>query len=162
MAGNPSNKGVWSPLEQRLLERDQHAGADRTAAGYSYSANPQPPLYYLLASAPYLAASPGTTLQRLALMRLLSALLAGVTALCAFLFLREALPAIPLAWTVGALGVAVQPMFLNASSGVNPDALLFAASAALFACMARTCGASSIGHWRSRRAPSSRSDASAS
>ncbi|HEX7292410.1 MAG TPA: DUF2142 domain-containing protein [Conexibacter sp.] len=137
VAGKPENKGVWSPLEQQALERHEHTDADRDAAGYSYSATPQPPLYYLLESVPYVAASRGTALQRLALMRLVSALLAGVTALCTFLFLREALPAAPIAWSVGALGVALQPMFLSASSGVNPDALLFAASAALFACMAR-------------------------
>ncbi|HEX4838131.1 MAG TPA: glycosyltransferase family 39 protein, partial [Solirubrobacteraceae bacterium] len=72
-----------------------------------------------------------------ALMRLLSALMAGVTALFVFLFLREALPAARWAWTVGGLGVALAPLLGYASSTVNPDALLFAVSAALFYCLAR-------------------------
>ena len=38
---------------------------------------------------------------------------------------------------MGALAVAFQPLFAFISGGVNPDALLFAASSALFLCLAR-------------------------
>lgn len=38
---------------------------------------------------------------------------------------------------MGALAVALQPMLASLTSGVNPDALLFTASAALFLCVAR-------------------------
>ena len=70
-------------------------------------------------------------------MRLLSALMAGFTALFTFLFLREALPGVRSAWTVGALAVALSPLFGFMSGAVNPDAMLFAVSAALFFCLAR-------------------------
>lgn len=137
VGGDARDKGVWSALDQRTLARDEQAPLSRSAGDYSYASTPQPPLYYALAAVPYALAPHATPLQRLALMRLLSALLAGVTVLFAFLFLREALPGVPAAWTVGALGVALQPMFVDSSAGVNPDALLFAASAATFFCLAR-------------------------
>ena len=70
-------------------------------------------------------------------MRLLSAVMAAFTALFVFLFLREALPAVPWAWTVGGLGVALAPLLGFMSGVVNPDAMLFAVSAALFFCLAR-------------------------
>jgi 4-amino-4-deoxy-L-arabinose transferase-like glycosyltransferase len=79
----------------------------------------------------------GKLLDRLQLMRLLSALVGGLTALCTFLFLRKTLPRVRWAWTVGTLGVALSPRFAFMSGSVNPDALLFAVSAALFYCIAR-------------------------
>jgi 4-amino-4-deoxy-L-arabinose transferase-like glycosyltransferase len=63
--------------------------------------------------------------------------LAGLTALLAFLFLREALPRARWAWTVGGLGVALTPLLGYSSSAVNPDALLISISAAVFYCLAR-------------------------
>ena len=70
-------------------------------------------------------------------MRLLSALIAGLTVAFTFLFLRELLPDSPWAWTVGALAVAFQPLFGFIGGGVTPDNLLFAASAALIWLLAR-------------------------
>jgi hypothetical protein len=67
----------------------------------------EPPLYYAFESIPYSVGEGGSLLDRLQLMRLLSASLAGLTALFTFLFLRETLPGTRRAWTVGALGVAV-------------------------------------------------------
>jgi 4-amino-4-deoxy-L-arabinose transferase-like glycosyltransferase len=75
---------------------------------------------------------------RLAAMRIVSALMAGLTALCVFLFLRELLPRSPLAWTVGGLAAGLQPMFAFISSGVNNDAGLYLVTAALFLAVART------------------------
>jgi hypothetical protein len=100
-------------------------------------ATSEPPLYYALQSIPYLLGSHGTLLDRLQLMRLLSALIAGLTAVFTFLFLRETLPALPWAWAVGALAVAFSPLFGFMSGAVNPDSMLFAVSAALFYCLAR-------------------------
>jgi predicted membrane protein DUF2142 len=137
VAGHPENSGPWLALDQRQLERDLHAHASRHGDGYSYGATPQPPLYYALAAVPYRLANGATLLQRLELMRLLSALLGALTVLFTFLFLREALPRVPWAWTVGGLAAALQPVFATSTSGVNPDALLFTASAALFWCLAR-------------------------
>src|SRR5688500_11340981 len=70
-------------------------------------------------------------------MRTVSARMAALTALCVFLFLRELLPRSPLAWTVGGLAAGLQPMFAFISSGVNNDAGLYLASAALFLAVAR-------------------------
>jgi hypothetical protein len=70
-------------------------------------------------------------------MRIVSALMAALTALCVFLFLRELLPGTPLAWTVGGLAAGLQPMFAFISSGVNNDAGLYLVSAALFLAVAR-------------------------
>jgi 4-amino-4-deoxy-L-arabinose transferase-like glycosyltransferase len=109
----------------------------RDGNGVSLAGSPQPPLYYALQMPAYAVGAAGSPLLSLQLMRLLSALLGGVTVLCIFLFLREALPAHPWTWTIGALGVAFQPLFGFVSGGVNPDALLFATSSALFLCLAR-------------------------
>ncbi len=70
-------------------------------------------------------------------MRLLSALLGAVAALFTFLFVRETLPGVRWAWTVGALSVAFLAPFGYMSGVVNPDSMLIAVSAAIFYCLAR-------------------------
>jgi 4-amino-4-deoxy-L-arabinose transferase-like glycosyltransferase len=70
-------------------------------------------------------------------MRLLSVLMAAVTALAVFLFVRETLPSTPLAWTAGGLVAAFQPLFGFISSGVQNDAMLYMSSALLFLALAR-------------------------
>lgn len=128
---------VWSPLQQRLLDTDLHAGLPRRSDNDTVGpAAPEPPTYYALEALPYRLASGATLLDRIALMRLLSALMAGATALFVFLFVRECLPGRPWAWTVGALGAALSPVLGFVSGGVNPDALLFAICAALFHALA--------------------------
>jgi 4-amino-4-deoxy-L-arabinose transferase-like glycosyltransferase len=132
-AGNP----IFSLAEQEKLESDLAQPLSRAGPGGAGVASSEPPLYYALATIPYAIGSSGSILDQLELMRLLSALLAGVTALFVFLFLREALPKVGWAWTVGGLGVALGPLLGFASSTVNPDSLLFAISAAVFYCLAR-------------------------
>ncbi len=134
---DPSVGTISTPSEQRTLEHTLAAPLSRTDSAQAGVATSQPPLYYALETVPYKLASPGTLLDQLALMRLLSAVLGGLTALFAFLFLREALPGVRWAWTVGGLGVALAPLLGLMSGAVNPDALLFAVSAALFYCLAR-------------------------
>ncbi len=70
-------------------------------------------------------------------MRLFSALFAGLTALFAYLFVREALPAEPWAWVVGGLAIALAPLLGFMSGSVNPDSMLYAVAAATFYCLAR-------------------------
>jgi 4-amino-4-deoxy-L-arabinose transferase-like glycosyltransferase len=138
IARQPQNHTMSLPAEQRKLEAGI-AQAARSAAPGSPSAGvatAQPPLFYALQSIPYRLA-PGSLLDRLALMRMLSALMGGLTALFVFLFLREALPAVPWAWTVGGLGVALAPLAAFMSGSVNPDAMLYTTSAALFYALAR-------------------------
>jgi hypothetical protein len=103
----------------------------RSEGGYTTDTN-NPPLYYFSAAAVYHLA-PWTALpDRIHLLRLFSALLAAVTVLFVFLFLRELLPSTPWAWSVGALAVAFQPMFGFTSSGVTSDTVLYLASAGTF------------------------------
>jgi 4-amino-4-deoxy-L-arabinose transferase-like glycosyltransferase len=132
--GLPQNGTIATAAEQSHLERalNTPASSESEDAGV---ATEQPPLYYALETIPYSLG--GTVLDRLALMRLLSALMAGVTALFAFLFLRDALPGVRWAWTVGGLGVALFPLLGFMSGAVNPDAMLYAAAAALFFALAR-------------------------
>jgi 4-amino-4-deoxy-L-arabinose transferase-like glycosyltransferase len=133
---SPQNHTISTAAEQAQLQHDLSlplSGAS-TNAGVAAS---EPPLYYALETIPYYVASSGTLLDRLALMRLFSALTAGLTTLFVFLFLREALPRRPWAWTVGALGVAFAPLLGLMAGAVNSDALLYTASAALFFCLAR-------------------------
>ncbi|HEV7772719.1 MAG TPA: DUF2142 domain-containing protein [Conexibacter sp.] len=128
---------VWSPLQQRLLDTELHTGLARHSENDTAGpAAPEPPLYYALEAIPYRLASGVTLLDRIALMRLLSALMAGVTTLFVFLFVRECLPGRPWGWTVGALGAALSPVLGFVSGGVNPDALLFPICAALFYALA--------------------------
>jgi Predicted membrane protein (DUF2142) len=134
-----SKRALFSRLEQRKLDESLKRlnQAPKTGSSNVGSAYREPPLYYALQSIPYNLGLGGTLLDRLQLMRLLSALMAGLTALFTFLFLRETLPSTRWAWTVGTLGVALSPLLGFMSGAVNPDAMLFAVSAALFYCVAR-------------------------
>jgi hypothetical protein len=137
---DPARRALISQRRQNLIDRRLEAFNRSSGSKGSPDANvatSEPPLYYALESIPYRLASSGTLLDRLQLMRLLSALMAGATALFTFLFLREALPRVRWAWTLGTLAVALTPLFAFMSGVVNPDALLFAVSAALFYCLAR-------------------------
>ena len=135
----PPTGSISSQAQQRKLQRDLDLAAEQPREGSSAAgvATSQPPLYYALEAIPYSIASSGNLITRLELMRLLSLLFAGVTAMFVFLFLREALPASPVAWVAGGLAVAFTPLLGFISGGVNPDSLLFAISAALFWALAR-------------------------
>ena len=105
--------------------------------GTAGTATSEPPAYYALETIPYELGPATNLLDRLALMRMLSALMAGIAALFVFLFVRETLPGAPWAWTVGSLAVAVAPMLGFMSGAVNPDAMLVAVTAVTFYCLAR-------------------------
>jgi hypothetical protein len=133
----PETHTISSEAEQRKLEQDLALPLSQQnnhgAAGVAAS---QPPLYYALEAIPYRLGG-SNLLDRLELMRLLSAMMSGATVLFVFLFLREALPRAPRAWLIGSLGVAFAPLLGFISGGVNPDALLATVSAALLYCLAR-------------------------
>ena len=105
----------------KRVEADVATPAERLSeGGYTTDIN-NPPLYYFAAAGVY-HASPWTSLpDRIHAIRLFSALLAAITVLFVFLFLRELIPSTPWAWTVGALAVAFQPMFGFTSSGVTSE-----------------------------------------
>jgi 4-amino-4-deoxy-L-arabinose transferase-like glycosyltransferase len=136
---HPGTGTISSQAEQRKLDEVLVGVGQLPKQGAPYAgvATSEPPLYYALESIPYILGSHGTLLDRLQLMRLLSALMAGLTAMFTLLFLREAMPAVRWSSTVGALAVAFVPLFGFMSGAVNPDSMLFAVSAALFYCVAR-------------------------
>jgi 4-amino-4-deoxy-L-arabinose transferase-like glycosyltransferase len=133
---SPQNHTISTEAEQLQLQHDLALPLSRVGTGAGVATS-EPPVYYALETIPYYAGSWGTLLDRLALMRLFSALSAGLTALFVFLFLREALPGARWAWIVGGLGVAFAPLLGLMSGAVNPDGLLYAVSSALFYCLAR-------------------------
>jgi hypothetical protein len=135
--GSPENHTISTAAEQEHLQEDLNRKLGRRGSGTAGGATSSPPLYYTLQIVPYELASGGSLLDQLQLMRLLSALMAGLTALFVFLFVREALPTVRWAWTVGGLSVALAPLLGFMGGAVNPDAMLAAVSAAIFYCLAR-------------------------
>jgi predicted membrane protein DUF2142 len=139
VAEQPENQSISSRAQQEKLERDlkRDDGPPEEGAEYAGVAASQPPLYYALEAIPYTLGRGGTLLDRIELMRLLSALMGGLTALFTFLFVREALPRVSWPWTVGGLGVALVPLLGFMSGAVNPDSMLYAVTAAVFYALAR-------------------------
>jgi 4-amino-4-deoxy-L-arabinose transferase-like glycosyltransferase len=137
VVGEIKNPVPWSSLQQRRLETVEDAHLSTRGSGDALTATYNPPLYYALEVIPYKLGSSGSVLDRLALMRVLSALMGAVTVLLAYLFLRELLPAHRFAWAAGALAVALQPLFAFMSGGVNNDDLLYLMAAGSLWALAR-------------------------
>jgi 4-amino-4-deoxy-L-arabinose transferase-like glycosyltransferase len=136
----PNHHPIGSVAKQRTLEHEVALATGLSPApgdGPAGAAAAEPPLYYAIEAIPYDVGASGGVLDQIALMRLLSALMAGVTALFAFMFLRETLPRAPGTWAVGGLAVAFMPALGFISGAVNPDSMLCAVSAAVFYCLAR-------------------------
>jgi 4-amino-4-deoxy-L-arabinose transferase-like glycosyltransferase len=136
--GKPSLRGVLTPAENRAMHEAIAANREPSDGGGTDSITDQPPLYYALTAVPYWLSPSGEILARLQAIRLLSALLAALTVLAVFMFLRELFPRSPWAWTTGALVAAFQPMFDFISAGVQGDNLLFCVSAWLLFLLLRT------------------------
>ena len=137
VVGRGEQRGIWTEPDERELRAALAADPSSRGLGGASSATNQPPLYYALAAIPYRLSPSHGILERLALMRLLSALMAAGTVLCVSLFLRELLPGTPWAWTAGALAVAFQTTFMFVAAGVQGDNLLVLASAATLLLLAR-------------------------
>ncbi|HVW18011.1 MAG TPA: DUF2142 domain-containing protein [Solirubrobacteraceae bacterium] len=101
------------------------------------TASGNPPLYYLLGAAVYRISPSTTLLNRIFLLRLMSALMSALTALLVVLFVRELMPSAPWAWAAGGLAAAFQPTFGAISGAVNADSLLFVACAGALLATAR-------------------------
>ena len=137
VAGHRQMRGVFTAAEDRALRAALRKRSNPVGSGGASQASNQPPLYYALEAIPYWLSPSQDILARLALMRLLSALIAACTVLTVFMFLRELLPGSPWAWTVGALVVAFQPAFNFIAAGVQGDNLLYLTSALLFVMLLR-------------------------
>jgi hypothetical protein len=128
---------IWSERRDADLRRTLAAHLSRVEKGGAGPAAAYPPLYYAYEALGYRAAEGANLLDRLLVMRLLSALLAAATAGFVLLFVRELLPGSPRAWALGGLAVAFQPLLGFLGGGVNNDNLLFTASACLLWLFAR-------------------------
>jgi hypothetical protein len=129
-----------APLANSQQQAIEHVEAEKLSAkgtGTALTATNNPPLYYGLEAIAYKLTPSGSVLDKLAAMRVLSALFGACTVLLVFMFLSELLPGTPWAWPVGALLVAFQPLFGFMSGGVNNDDLLFLAAAGMFWGIAR-------------------------
>ena len=128
---------TWSAADDRALDRALRRNLDRVSEeGAGYASN-NPPLYYVLAAGAYKAAGSGSLLDRIMAMRLLSALFAGLTVAFVFMFIRELLPRPTWLATVGALVIALNPLFAFVGGGVTPDVLLYATAAGTLWLLAR-------------------------
>jgi 4-amino-4-deoxy-L-arabinose transferase-like glycosyltransferase len=110
----------WRRLDAALPD------AAREDGGGPNPAATNPPAYYLLEAVPYRVASGGDIFDRLYLGRLLSALLAIVTATGAWLLAGELFGPRRLLQLAAAAFTGLQPMVTFLSASVTPDALLFA------------------------------------
>jgi 4-amino-4-deoxy-L-arabinose transferase-like glycosyltransferase len=137
MIGESHDPAPLSELQQRVVHAAEVQPLSTRGSGDALSATNNPPLYYVLEAVPYKLASSGSVLDRLALMRVLSALMGAVTVLLVYLFLAELLPRRPWAWSTGALVAAFQPLFGFMSGGVNNDDLLYLMAAGLLWALAR-------------------------
>jgi hypothetical protein len=136
VVGEAHNLVPFSQLQQDALEVVQWAPLATRGDGDALSATDNPPVYYAVQAIPYKLTG-GSVLDRLAVMRVVSALMGAATILLVFLFLRELLPARPWAWSAGALVAALQPLFGFMSGGVNNDDLLYLVSAGVLWSIAR-------------------------
>jgi 4-amino-4-deoxy-L-arabinose transferase-like glycosyltransferase len=136
VVGQKRDRAIGTEVDDAAVRAVGEDRPNPVGEGGSIESSPQPPLFYAAESLIYLASPWQDLLDRLLLMRLFAALLAAVTTGFTYLFLRELLRE-PWTWTVGALVVAFQPLFGFISSGVTPDSLLFAATAALLFGLAR-------------------------
>jgi Dolichyl-phosphate-mannose-protein mannosyltransferase len=125
---HPEIKLPWTTLEQSQWASANSTARDRrpdlVGGGYT-AARSYSPFYYVLDLPAYLAVKGSDVFTKLGLMRLVSALLAGLTALAAFLFVRELFPTRTWAAALGGLAVAFQPMFAQMGGAVNNDVLVF-------------------------------------
>lgn len=137
VVGNPDGAPPWTEVEDRELDKALASGLGRVSQGADGGVGSYPPLYYGLGAIAYKLTPSHSLLDRLEAMRLVSALLAAVTAMFVCLFVRELLPARPWASTAAGLVAAFQPMFGFMSGAFNPDLGIAAASAVLFFGIAR-------------------------
>lgn len=131
----PFEHSLTTNAEQKLLGEDVAKAPSLEGYGEAGRVASEPPGYYALETIPY-ALGGSNILVKMQLMRLLSALMAAMTVLLMFYFLREILPGRPWAATVGALCIALQPLFVSTSAIVSPDAMLITACTATFLCLA--------------------------
>ncbi len=125
--GLPPWLGVNQREWERTLATTPHP-ADN-GGGATTAASTHQPLYYALLVPAYEAVRSQSAFSQLTAMRLVSALLGALVAVCAFGVVRELIPRQPVAAVAAGLLVAFQPMFGFISGAVNNDNGVNAAAA---------------------------------
>jgi predicted membrane protein DUF2142 len=133
VVGLGDTRPPWLLADEAHFRRQmaRNPGREDDGGGYLVSTSSHLPGYYLLTVPALKLADSQNTFSELTAMRLVSALLAAVTALCAFLTVRELAPRRE--WLAAAAGllVAFQPMAAFMFGVVNNDAGVNAAAALL-------------------------------
>lgn len=127
IAGDPNRKPPWGESDQRLwdaVEPRLEGELRRDSSGGEQGGHP--PGYYAYEALPYWIGSGGDLFTRLHLMRLWSAALMLVTTAGAWLLIGELVGRDRVLQLTGAACVGLQPMATFVSSGIAPDAALFA------------------------------------
>ena len=136
----PDGKPPWLRADEQRWEH-RVRGTDDPAAdnggGYSVAGSAHSPAYYGLLAPAYYATASQSTFSQLWAMRLMSALMGAIVALCAFAIVRELAPGQPGAAVGAALLVTFQPMFGFMSGAVNNDMGVNASAAVLLYLMVR-------------------------
>jgi hypothetical protein len=137
LVGNLSARPYWTALDERLWrERDAALGPDkRDAPTGPNTASRNPPGAYVYAGIGYVAAWPGSFLDRFFAMRLINLPLYLLTIVVTWKLAGRLFGDALWPRTVAAGAVAVQPQFAFVAAGVSPDPLLTAIWA-LFALLA--------------------------
>jgi hypothetical protein len=123
--------------ERRWRARTGNDPPRDNGGGYTVAGSAHTPLYYALLAPAYLATRSQSTFSQLTAMRLVSALLGALVALCAFLLVREIVPSQPLLAVGAGAIVAFQPMFGFISGSVNNDMGVNAGAAVLLYLLVR-------------------------
>jgi 4-amino-4-deoxy-L-arabinose transferase-like glycosyltransferase len=133
--------GVISNSEARppWLKSDERSAAKlrvligvhpkNNGGGYTPAAASHDPPYYALGALAYLLVRGESVFTQLTAVRLVSALLGAIVAMCAFGIVRELVPRYRLAAVAAGLLVAYHPMFGFISAAVNDDSGVNAAAA---------------------------------
>jgi 4-amino-4-deoxy-L-arabinose transferase-like glycosyltransferase len=137
VVGNTDGRPPWTDAQDKQLRRQLDAGLHRVSQGGDGGVGSYTPGYYALGAVAYRLSPSTSLLDRLWAMRLVSVILAGVSALFVFLFLREALPRYPWTWASATLISVLQPKLGFMSGVFNPDLGMIAISSALFFLLAR-------------------------
>jgi hypothetical protein len=121
----------WLKSDERDWERFRatHPHPSDNGGGVTTSGAPHNPPYYALAAAGYLVVKDQSPYSQVTAMRLVSALLGAIVALCAYLIVRELLPRQRVAAVAAGLLVAFHPMFTFIAGAVNSDNGVNAAAA---------------------------------
>ena len=136
LRGNLAARPLWTREDERIwaAENARLRPADRRD-GIGSNVFLNPPLYYLTATVPYEIAG-GTFFDRLYAMRLWSVVLLLATVVFTWLLAGVLFAGRREAQVVAAVAVGLQPVLLDVTTRVTPDALLVPLCAAALYCMA--------------------------